>query len=104
MQCCGSYAPGGQWLNLSEPTFPKWQSVYYYFRKWKLDGTLNGLNAMLNMYERRCLSRESTPSLLSIDSQLVKGFPFTSKDKGIDKNHGYYGKIVKVFSIELTNF
>lgn len=83
---------GGQWRNLPEPTFPKWQSVYYYFRKWKLDGTLNGLNAMLNMYERRHFSKESTPSLLSIDSQSVKGSPFTGKDKGIDGNKKINGR------------
>jgi putative transposase len=31
---------GSQWRNLPQGTFPKWQLVYYYFRRWKSDGTL----------------------------------------------------------------
>ncbi len=35
---------GSQWCNLPE-NFPKWESVYYHFRKWDKDGTLVRLNA-----------------------------------------------------------
>ncbi|AZB32160.1 transposase [Chryseobacterium balustinum] len=41
---------GSQWRNLPE-NFPKWESVYYYFRKWGSDGTLMRLNFMLNKFE-----------------------------------------------------
>lgn len=41
-----------QWRNLPTEGFPKWQLVYYYFRKWKADGTLERLNWDLNRRER----------------------------------------------------
>ena len=43
---------GSQLRNLPE-SFPKWESVYYHFRKWGKDGTLNRLNAPLNKMERK---------------------------------------------------
>ena len=38
---------GGQWRNLPEG-HPPYASVYYYFRTWKEDGTLESLNAHLH--------------------------------------------------------
>ena len=38
---------GSQWRNLPEG-FPKWQLVYYYFRKWQKDGSLERLNWGMN--------------------------------------------------------
>ena len=66
---------GSQWRNLPDQ-FPKWQSVYYYFSKWKKDGTLVGLNSSLNMMLREQEGREATPSAVSIDSQSTKKAPF----------------------------
>lgn len=43
---------GGQWRNLSD-CFPKWRSVYYFFRKWIKDGSIQKLNVELNKMERR---------------------------------------------------
>ena len=34
---------GSQWRNLPD-CFPAWGAVYYYFRKWGHDGTLQGMN------------------------------------------------------------
>ncbi len=34
---------GSKWRNLPDG-FPNWQLVYYYFRKWQLDGKLERLN------------------------------------------------------------
>ena len=82
---------GSQWRNLPE-NFPKWESVYYHFRKWGSDGTLMRLNFMLNKFERLRQGKEETPSLLSIDSQSVKSAPFTSRDKGIDGNKKINGR------------
>ena len=51
---------GGQWRNL--PTeFPKWYSVYYYFRKWKKDNTLERLNSGLNQLARKKQSKNALP-------------------------------------------
>ncbi len=83
---------GNQWRNLPVEVFPKWELVYYYFRKWKADGTLEKLNWDLNRMERQRLGKEDSPSLLSIDSQSVKVAPFVSQDKGIDGNKKVNGR------------
>ena len=82
---------GNQWRNLSE-SFPKWQLVYYYFRKWQTDGTLERLNWSLNRRERERLGKEETPSLFSIDSQSVKVASFIGENTGIDGNKKINGR------------
>lgn len=82
---------GSQWRNL-DSEYPPWQSVYYYFRKWKKDGTLIRLNAVLNQKERVRQGKEPTPSMVCIDSQSVKAAPFIDKDKGIDGNKRINGR------------
>lgn len=82
---------GGQWRNLPE-SFPKWGSIYYYFRKWKDDGTLERLNAGMNRLARKEVGKQETPSMLSIDTQSVKAAPFINQDKGIDGNKKINGR------------
>jgi putative transposase len=82
---------GGQWRNLPD-SFPKWQSVYYYFRKWQSNGVLERLNTELNKLERLRVGKSETPSLLSIDSQSVKVAPFINQDKGVDGNKKINGR------------
>ncbi len=82
---------GSQWRNLPDG-FPKWTSVYYYFRKWQKDGTQQRLNTELNKMERKRQGKEQTPSLLSIDSQSIKSGPFTSESKGVDGNKKINGR------------
>ncbi len=83
---------GSQWRNLPAETFPKWQLVYYYFRRWTVDGTLERLNWSLNMQERKRQGKEESPSMVSIDSQSVKVGPFVSKETGIDGNKKINGR------------
>jgi putative transposase len=68
---------GCQWRNLKHPVVP-WESVYYYFRKWKADGILKRLNATLNQKERERQGKAATPSLLCIDNLSVKVAAFVS--------------------------
>jgi len=82
---------GSQWRNLPV-SFPPWRSVYYYFRKWKNDGTLLKLNEGLNRKERKRQGKEPTPSMLSIDSQSIKAAPFINQDRGIDGNKRINGR------------
>jgi len=70
---------GSQWRNLPD-SFPPWKIVYYYFKKWKRDGTLQAVNEGLNQKERIRRGKEGTPSMLCIDSQSIKGGPFISRD------------------------
>ena len=50
---------------------PPWQSVYHYFRLWRLDGTWEHINAALRERVRQA-GRDPTPSAAIIDSQSVK--------------------------------
>ncbi|MDR2885640.1 MAG: transposase, partial [Rikenellaceae bacterium] len=63
---------GCQWRMLPGD-FPAWQSVYYHFRKWCIDGTFKKIHSALRGVLRRRLGRYVSPSLGLIDSQSVKG-------------------------------
>ncbi|WP_069791276.1 IS5 family transposase (plasmid) [Cyanobacterium sp. IPPAS B-1200] len=52
--------------------FPKWQTVYTYFRGWESDGTWRGINQQLREQVRIEAGRNPKPSAGSIDSQSVK--------------------------------
>ena len=52
--------------------YPKWQTVYTYFRGWQRDGTWERLNDVLREQLRTKAGREAQPSAGSIDSQSVK--------------------------------
>jgi putative transposase len=76
---------GTQWRNVKHSKLP-WQVLYYYFRKWKRQGTLERLNSELNKLERKRQGKDETPSLLCIDSQSIKLAPFMNQDRGLDGN------------------
>ena len=82
---------GTQWRNLRHPRL-RWQIVYYYFRKWRFDGTLEHLNSELNKMERKRQGKQETPSLLCIDSQSVKLAPFMNQERGTDGNKKVNGR------------
>ena len=70
--------------------FPKWKTVYHYFRMWRLDGTWERMHGQLVEWERVAQGHEAAPSAASLDSQSVKsGNPWIN-DVGIDG-----GKLVK---------
>jgi putative transposase len=52
--------------------FPPWSTVYDYFRKWRLAGVWERLNAALREQVRTLAGRQATPSAAIIDSQSVK--------------------------------
>jgi putative transposase len=52
--------------------FPPWQTVYHYFRLWRLDGTWERLNTALRERLRIGVGRDPQPSAGIIDSQSVK--------------------------------
>lgn len=51
---------------------PPWQSVYYYFRNWRLDGTWERVHQELRENARVQVGRDPTPSGAIIDSQSVR--------------------------------
>jgi len=52
--------------------FPPWQTVYHYFRRWRLDGTWEQIHTALRERLRRHVGRDPQPSAGIIDSQSVK--------------------------------
>ena len=82
---------GMQWRDL-EGDYPKWQSVYYYHRKWSLDGTSKLIMSALSSMERLECGRRDTPSLLAVDSQSVKAAPCVKEGRGIDGNKKVNGR------------
>lgn len=62
---------GCQWENLPSE-YPNYNSVYYHYRKWCLDGTWEQLNKALRQQDRRQRDRNEEPSAGSIDTQSVE--------------------------------
>lgn len=62
---------GIQWRMLPKE-YPKWQSVYYYFRGWRDDGTWQRIHDTLRAEVRRQAGRHKHPTAGCLDSQSVK--------------------------------
>jgi transposase len=52
--------------------YPPWQTVYHYFRAWRLDGTWERLNDELRELVRQRAGRNAQPRAAILDSQSVK--------------------------------
>lgn len=52
--------------------FPKWKTVYHYFREWRLNGTWERVNHQLHQWVRVGEDRDPSPSAAILDSQSVK--------------------------------
>jgi len=61
---------GCQWRMLPSD-FPAWYHVWYYYRSWRNDGTLERINAVLRREVRSKAGRAPEPSVGIIDSQSV---------------------------------
>ena len=62
---------GCQWKNLPHE-YPNFNSVYYHFRKWSVDGTWARVNRWLLYQYRHQNGRCAHPSAAVVDSQSVK--------------------------------
>jgi transposase len=82
---------GCQWRNLPAE-WPNWQTVYYYFRRWKQDGTFQRINVALNQIDRTRVGKGAYPSVMCIDSQSVKLAPMIWENRGIDANKRVNGR------------
>jgi putative transposase len=63
---------GGIPWRLLPKGFPKWQSVYSYFRRWRLDGRWRRIHDALRAAARRRAGRHKHPTAACLDSQSVR--------------------------------
>jgi putative transposase len=68
---CYLVRSGCQWRMLPKE-FPKWQTVYYYFSRWRETEWFVALNEKLRQKIRLLADKQANPSAAIIDSQSVK--------------------------------
>ena len=62
---------GCAWRHLPHD-FPKWETVYHYYRRWRDNGTLQQIHDTLRGRVREAAGRHPEPSAGIIDTQSVK--------------------------------
>ena len=62
--------------------YPPWQTVYYHFRRWRIDGRLRRAHDRLPDAVRDTEGRERDPSAAVVDSQVVKTTPVGGPERG----------------------
>jgi putative transposase len=64
--------------------FPPWKTVYDWFRRWRIDGTWERLNAALRARLRTRSGRNPQPSAAIVDSQTIRTTGVGGTERGFD--------------------
>lgn len=82
---------GCQWRMIPKD-FAPWQSVYYYFCKWKNEGIMEELLDKLRSLVRMICGRNESPGMGIIDSRSVKTSHHADAVRGLDGNKKIKGR------------
>jgi putative transposase len=82
---------GCRWRSLPGD-FPPWQTVYTYFRRWRMDGTWVKIHDPLHEWVRIEQDRQPSPSEACVDSQSVKTAAGISEAVGYDAGKKIKGR------------
>jgi putative transposase len=72
--------------------YPPWETVFYHFTQLKLRGVWENILDSVVIMERKRQRKESSPSILAIDSQSVKKVQFINEETGIDGGKNVNGR------------
>ena len=72
--------------------FPAWQTVFYHYRRFRLNGTWHLLYTALHRAERERVGRHPDPSAAIMDSQSVKTVEESAHIRGYDAHKCVKGR------------